>query len=212
MSQIIQMPPTQQWFFRLLESLSINFTVLMLEIWQDLQTAYQQPQRKYHTLQHISECLQLFDTHQHLAEQPLAVEFAIWFHDAVYQPQRADNEQQSAVWARRILEQEKISPDFIQTIENLIMVTAHNQPPQTNDEKLLVDIDLAILAAPSARFAEYQHQIRAEYAWVAEDVYQQKRREVLNRLYNNGDIYHHPEIKAALESSAQVNLQQALKI
>lgn len=200
----------QQRFYRLLKNLSDNLTVSAATIWQGLQTAYQQPQRKYHTQQHISECLQLFDNYQHLAEQPEAVEFAIWFHDAIYQPQRADNEKQSADWAANVLKQAQITAALTQQIYDLIMATAHNQPPQTNDEKLLVDIDLAILAASPARFAEYQHQIRAEYAWVAENAYQQKRSEVLIRLYNNGDIYHHPEIKAALEPLACANLQAAL--
>lgn len=205
------MPLIQQQFYQVLTKLSTSFKAAAPKIWQDLKTAYQQSHRKYHTLQHISECLQVFDNYQYLAEQPLAVEFAIWFHDAVYQPQRADNEQQSVVWATQILEQRHIDTAFIQQVQELIMATSHSLPPQSDDEKLMVDIDLAILAASPARFAEYQQQIRAEYAWVPEDVYQQKRREVLIRLYNKGYIYHHPEIKAALESAAQINLQQALK-
>ena len=32
-------------------------------------------------------------------------------------------------------------------------------------------IDLAILGAPTARFADYERQIRAEYAWVAPEVF-----------------------------------------
>lgn len=202
----------QQHFFQLLEKLSPQLAIAAPQIWQELQTAYQESHRSYHTFQHIHECLQLFDTYQSLAEQPLAVEFALWLHDAVYQPKASDNEQQSALWARRILEQGKINPDFIQTVDDLIMATAHRQPPQNNDEKLLVDIDLAIFAAPPARFEEYQQQIRVEYAWVEETLYQQKRREVLMHLYNDGNIYHHPEIKAALEPLACANLQAALSV
>ena len=43
-------------------------------------------------------------------------------------------------------------------------VKARYQPAA--DEQLLVDIDLAILGADTARFAEYQTQIRREYAHV----------------------------------------------
>jgi predicted metal-dependent HD superfamily phosphohydrolase len=200
----------QQRFYHLLEKLSATLTETAPLIWQNLQTAYQQPQRKYHTQQHISECLQLFATCQLLATQPLAVEFALWFHDVVYDPHRNDNEQQSAVWASKVLQQGQVTETVTQQIYELIMATAHSQPPQTNDEKLLVDIDLAILAAAPARFAQYQQQIRAEYAWVAEPVYQQKRRQILTRLYNGGDIYHHPELKAALEASACANLRPVI--
>ena len=46
------------------------------------------------------------------------------------------------------------------------MATRHAALPAGGDEQLLVDIDLAILGASAARFAEYERQIRAEYAFV----------------------------------------------
>lgn len=202
----------QQRFCNLLEKLSGAFLATVPLIWHDLQAAYQQPHRSYHTLQHINECLRLFDSYRHLAKQPLAVEFALWFHDAVYQPQQSNNEQQSAVWASRVLQQGRVTETLTQQVYQLILATAHQQPPHSNDEKLLVDLDLAILAAAPARFAEYQQQIRAEYAWVAEDVYQQKRQQLLTRLYNGGDIYHHCELKAVLEPLARANLRQVLNV
>jgi predicted metal-dependent HD superfamily phosphohydrolase len=142
----------QQRFYHLLAQLSPALSTNASLIWDDLQKAYQQPHRKYHTFQHISESLQLFDHYHHLAEQPLVVEFALWFHDAVYQPQCSDNEQQSAILATNILQQGQVSATLTQQVYELIMATAHQQPPMTNDEKLIVDIDLAILAASSERF------------------------------------------------------------
>jgi predicted metal-dependent HD superfamily phosphohydrolase len=199
-----------QQFFLLLEKLSGVLSANAATIYSELQAAYQQSHRHYHTLQHITECLQLFDEYQHLAEQPLAVKFALWFHDAVYQPQCFDNEQQSAKWALEVLQQGQVLETVQRQIYDLIMATAHQQPPKTHDEKLIVDVDLAILAALPARFAEYERQIRAEYDWVVEAVYQQKRKEILTQLYNNGDIYHLPELKNALEISAHANLQRVL--
>lgn len=203
---------SEQRFCRLLSAVSGTLSATAPMIWQTLQTAYQQPHRYYHTAQHIGECLQLFDRYRHLAEQPLAVEFALWFHDAIYQPQRPDNEQQSAAWTVEVLRQAQVAKTVQQQVSALILATAHQQPPKTNDEALMLDIDLAILASAPDRFAEYQQQIRAEYAWVAEQIYQQKRQEILTRLYNHGNIYHHAEIKAALECPARMNLQHALTL
>src|SRR6266850_1795575 len=73
-------------------------------LWYErLTAAYAEPQRVYHNQQHIAECLAQFDAVRHLARQPEAVEVAIWFHDAVYDPKGADNEEQSANLAKRCL-------------------------------------------------------------------------------------------------------------
>ncbi len=64
-------------------------------VFQCLVTAYQEPQRRYHTPEHLSECMALFDDHRQLAAQPAEVEMALWFHDAVYDVKAHDNEARS---------------------------------------------------------------------------------------------------------------------
>jgi len=64
--------------------------------YQRLTQAYAESQRHYHNQQHIAECLAEFDAARHLAQQPVALELALWFHDAVYDPKAGDNEEQSA--------------------------------------------------------------------------------------------------------------------
>ena len=71
-------------------------TVAPAEWYERLRNAYTEPQRYYHTQQHIAECLREFDQARHFARQPAAAELALWFHDAVYDPSRGDNEEQSA--------------------------------------------------------------------------------------------------------------------
>jgi len=54
------------------------------ELLAQLLIAWREPQRHYHTLQHLEECLALFDTLRHTAQHPHEIELALWFHDAVY--------------------------------------------------------------------------------------------------------------------------------
>src|SRR6185295_1221583 len=108
------------------------------------------------------------------------VEIALWFHDAVYDVHRHDNERRSADWARDALAGAGVAATAIARVEALVMATRHaTTTPGSADEELLVDIDLAILGADAARFAEYAAQIRREYAHVADAEFRAGRSAVL---------------------------------
>lgn len=128
-----------------------------------LLAAWNEPQRHYHTQQHLHECLSQFELLRAAADHPAEIELALWFHDAVYDVHAHDNEVRSADWARSAMQAAGMSDAIIQRVTALILATCHDAAPQTCDQQLLLDIDLSILGAPAARFAEYTQQVRAEY-------------------------------------------------
>src|SRR5215471_11669866 len=87
--------------------------------YQRLTHAYAEPQRHYHNQQHIAECLAEFDAARQLAKQPDAVELALWFHDAVYDPRAPDNEERSAALARECLQYSGV-PQLVQAVHGLV--------------------------------------------------------------------------------------------
>jgi predicted metal-dependent HD superfamily phosphohydrolase len=176
-----------------------------------LLAAYAEPQRHYHTQQHLGECLALCERHLALAEHAAEVEIALWFHDAVYDVRGRDNEARSAAWARQALQAAGVGSAVIDRVEALIMATRHQALPQGMDQQLLVDIDLAILGAPRARFQAYEVQVRAEYAWVPRWVFRRKRREVLREFLAREPIYSRPELRAELEAQARDNLAHSIR-
>ena len=125
----------------------------------DVLQRYAEPWRHYHALQHLGECLGALDATMHLVARPAEVEAALWFHDAVYALQRADNEKQSAQLAQGVLGDAGVASEVTSWVMDLILVTRHTAIPQAPDEQLLVDIDLSILGAPAARFAEKRRAI-----------------------------------------------------
>lgn len=175
-----------------------------------LLAAYAEPQRKYHTQQHLGECLALWAPLRHLAGRPDEIELALWFHDAVYELQGHENEAKSAGWARSALLAAGASAAVAQRVHDLVMATCHAAMPQQVDEQLLVDVDLAILGAQQARFAEYESQIRAEYAHVPGDLFESKRREILQGFLDRPRIYGSPHFQSLLEMRARSNLQRAV--
>ncbi len=175
-----------------------------------LLTAWSEPHRHYHSLQHLAECLALLDAHRAHAERPAEVAMALWFHDAIYAPRARDNEAQSAAWAVRELRTAGLPADAIARIEALILVTAHTGVPVGVDAELLVDIDLAILGADPQRYAEYDRQVRAEYRWVPGFLYRRGRRQVLADFAARQPLYRTPALREALEAQAALNLAGSL--
>jgi predicted metal-dependent HD superfamily phosphohydrolase len=179
-------------------------------LFEAVRARWAEPHRHYHTLQHLEECLALFERERAQARHRGEVAIALWFHDAVYDTQRHDNESESAAWARRVLLEAGARDEVAERVHALIMATCHAGTPATADERLLVDIDLAILGAAPDRFAEYERQIRAEYAFVPEDVFRTKRREILQAFDARRPIYATPALRERLEAAAHLNLARSL--
>ncbi len=176
------------------------------DLFDALLAAYSEPQRHYHSQQHLAECLTHFDQARQLAEHPGEVEIALWFHDAIYDPRGKSNERLSADWAMRALMSSGASEATRLRVERLIMATTHDATPTSSDAQLLVDIDLAILGAAPARFAEYDQQVRAEYSWVPRIVYNMKRRRVLKSFLARPHIYSTSHFRERHEAQARINL------
>ena len=148
---------------------------------------YAEPQRAYHTLQHLEECLLILDEAKAtgLITKPDLIEVALWFHDAVYDPQGSENEELSAKMAVEALGESEMAREVVR----LILLTKSHQPGDGPDDAWIIDIDLAIFAQPMERVLEYEQQIRQEYAWVPEEVYVEKRAEILAAFLNRQRIY-----------------------
>lgn len=178
---------------------------------QKLVSAYEEPQRKYHTIQHLSECLSLLERNLDLAVEPVEVEISLWFHDAIYNVKASDNEAKSADWAEAELSRAGVAPERISRVKQHILATRHSTLPEGQDQMLLVDIDLSILGAPRPRFEEYEAQVRAEYGWVPEFLFRRKRRSVLAEFLARNPIYSTLRLREALERQARENLAYSLQ-
>ena len=176
---------------------------------RDLAGRYAEPHRLYHTFAHIGLCLKEYDAVRPEARQPDAVEMAIWYHDAVYDPRAADNEERSARLALDVAESAGLAIGS-RTAE-LIRASTHRSVPDDPDTRLFADIDLSILGQPGEVFDEYERGVRKEYAWVPEAAFRAGRSGILRSFLARPSIYGTGGFRARYENAARSNLERSLR-
>jgi len=179
-------------------------------VFDDLVRRYGATERRYHNWSHVEACLRVFDTVRGLTQRPEAVELAIWFHDAIYDSHRGDNEDASAKLAMEALGRLGVKEEMGRYVGELILATRHRAVPSDADAALLVDIDLAILGESAEAFDAYEAAIRLEYAWVAEGAFRAGRGTVLRGLLERPWLYATEHFRRELEQRSRENLKRSL--
>ena len=172
-----------------------------------LAAAYAEPARHYHGLAHIDALQRWLTRWEHLARDAHLIDAAIWFHDAIYDTQRSDNERRSAELARTELAAIGWAPASVERVAALVLATEHHvADADDTDAWLFLDLDLSVLAQSSEPYAAYRAGVRAEYAWVDDSRYRNARAAVLRSFLTRDAIYRTPELHAAWEAAARANL------
>jgi predicted metal-dependent HD superfamily phosphohydrolase len=158
--------------------------------WAALVAAWSEPHRRYHDLAHLAAVLGLVG--ELGAGDLAAVRLAAWYHDAVYDPERQDNEEISAQRARAGL-RGLVDDDLVAEVERLVRLTAgHDPAPDDANGAVLCDADLAVLAGPPDAYATYASAVRAEYGHLSDEEFTAGRIAVLEHLRSLPTLYRTP--------------------
>lgn len=186
--------------------------------WDEIHRCHSEPQRRYHTLEHLAELLSFLDspfgepieTHRRSL-----VELAIFFHDIVYDPKSATNEEDSADLYRRFAAEVGLPDSTSTTVSLWILWTkAHAAPAGTAEDALLfLDFDMAILSKPWKSYYLYAAQVRQEYEFIPEEVYRVKRPEYFRRqLSDTSHRFYLSKGLAHFEERARRNLARECEL
>ncbi len=200
------------------DQLSIRFDGLLArlrlgggaEAFNRLFESYTASDRHYHDIRHITASLAELDGVRSHCEHCDAVELAIWFHDCVYDADRLDNEEKSADIAREALSKLGASGELIDRVCGLILATRHVGPPATQDERVIVDIDLSPLGAAPSVFDANGESIRREYRHLDDAAYGVGRGEILQRFLDRSRIYATDTFASRYERQARANLARSI--
>lgn len=180
------------------------------KVFQKLVDRYSEKHRHYHNLNHVDDCLKHLDEIADSINDIKTVEVALWFHDIIYDPKRNDNEKMSSEYAKAFLESVNMASDTITQIEHLVALTKHPSFPATNDEKYVIDLDLAILAANQEHYDRYELCIRKEYQFVPSLLYKRGRKKILMSFAKSDRIYWTDYFYKKYENQARANIKRAI--
>jgi pantetheine-phosphate adenylyltransferase len=180
------------------------------EIFVDLVARYGEEHRGYHVLEHIVNMLDEFGLVRDEAEDPDAIEWATWHHDALYDPRSKSNEADSVVLMRSNSRKLGLSAVIEGRAEKHVLATIHVDAPEDPDTKILIDLDLMILGRSEDEFDVYEAGILKEYNFVPADAFAAGRSKVLRSFLDRSEIYSTEFFRARYEESARTNLSRAL--
>ncbi len=181
------------------------------DAWQTLVHRYGEPHRHYHTLMHIESMTRYFDDIKAQLNAPNSVQFAIFYHDIIYDPTCNDNEVNSAMVFTQTFGS-YLSQTTLSRVRALTMATYKHEliDPHDTDMGYFLDMDLSILGASPQVYQDYAKAIRQEYHHVSDIDYQQGRKAVLERFLQRPRLYFSEFFYTKFEQQARANLSQEI--
>lgn len=181
----------------------------MRPAWQiELGRRWTEPHRHHHGIEHLREVLIALDllTADGLAFDTALARRGAWFHDAIFDVTRDDNEEASAELARQL-----IGGPMGERVADLVMTTRDHVPGADPEAVALCDADLSVLGSRADRYGQFARGVRAEYAHVPEPVFRNERAAVLRRLLAHERVYASAEGRARWEDDARRNVQDEIR-
>jgi predicted metal-dependent HD superfamily phosphohydrolase len=177
----------------------------------DVISRYAEPSRHYHGLSHLEAVLDAVDTLAREAAEPQLVRLAAWYHDAVYDVRRDDNEEQSALLAERTLTGTDDESLDVAEVARLVRLTATHDPADGDSNgAVLCDADLSVLAGDRAAYAACVSAVRTEYSHISDDAFRTGRAAVLDQLLAMSTVYRTAAGRSRWEAPARRNLRSEL--
>lgn len=176
--------------------------------WSKLDSLYRSAGRHYHTWRHIGHFLDALERFAGAKNTP-ALRLAAFYHDAVYDTTRSDNEAKSAELLAEFGRSVGLRQDIIEDAVVMVLATARHVVPEgrlAEQCHLFIDCDLSILGSTRAAYRRYSADIRLEFAHVSEEDFRKGRSAVMGRFLEREVIFHTPAIKAVYEKRARRNM------
>lgn len=179
-----------------------------------LRRRYAEPHRAYHGQAHVDALLGGLADEGLRVGNRAAVELAVWYHDAIYDPSATNNEARSADLL--VAEMHRLAcPSVVSAAESMVRATAgHELPPDLpdalrDDTATFLDLDMAVLCAEPADYDVYEAGIAAEYIPVhGLNNFRAGRAAFLRGMLSRERLFHTERFHHRLDAAGRANLRR----
>lgn len=209
------------WIKKYIKEVSLKFCQdnKMIDFVTEISQYYESDDRFYHNMEHLAHCLQeleWLDKNTVQSQNNLKILcIALLGHDVIYgsNMQGKSDEELSAQWTESwMINKEVLNKEDAMTVKLLIEKTQYlskNISLDTDLDKIMCSIDLAVLSKTKKVYCKYSANIRKEYQEVPEESYRLGRSVALKKLLSMPKLYE-CESFFQYESLARKNLNEEI--
>ena len=192
-----------------------NNAALADRFFTEIERKYTSSRRHYHNLHHIQALLQLCETYAGQFQDREVVEYAVFYHDIIYNVLRKDNEPRSALLAVKRLQALGVPADKVEAVKLFIEATQTHTVSgaviHTTDLQLFLDFDMSVLGASWDEYEAYTRQVRREYRIYPDKLYNAGRRQFLQHCLQTEFIFQSQLFRELYEARARENMARELE-
>lgn len=194
------------------ELTNINTTQSLIDkLWREIKSRYNKPHRHYHTLAHLDKLInELLPVKDKINDWQTIV-LSIAYHDIIYNPLKQDNEEKSGKFAYSRLALLNLAIRQKDKCREQILATKEHNLSPDSDTNYFTDADLSILGSEYNCYRKYTDQIRKEYKFYPDFLYNPGRQRVLNHFLQMPTIFKTTYFAEKYEQQARYNIINELK-
>lgn len=181
-------------------------------LWNEIAKQHSKKNRYYHSLTHLENIYKvLIEVKSQIKDWDIVL-FSLFYHDYIYNVLKKDNEERSAQKAVDVLTTLSFPRDKIEVCKEMILATKGHQIAQNEDINYFTDADLAILGSDWPAYQTYFKNVRKEYKYYPDFMYNKGRIQVLKHFIQMSRIYKTDHFHSLFEAKAKENLQKEIDI
>ncbi len=181
-------------------------------LWSDIEKKHTKKNRYYHNLSHLEHLYkQLTQVKDQIKDWEMVL-FALFYHDYIYNALKQNNEEESAKKAINMLSLLSIDTHQIELCNDIILATKGHHISKNNDINFFTDADLSILGSSWNQYETYFKNVRKEYKYYPDFMYNKGRIKVLQHFMSMPKIFKTEYFNTSFESNAKNNMQQEINL